>query len=123
MILYLQKYIHKILSNEKITKAVNGVYFQVPSNNAFPYIYIGEFDVQDISTKAQIIEEISFAVSIYTRDKSLKAMLELAEEIKKILSIKSDKRIVLIKGVEDRLLPENDGVTHQFNMKFKAIIC
>lgn len=122
MILYLQEFLYKILNTGDITKKVKGVYFQVPSNSYFPYIYIGDFYGQDISNIAKKLEDINFKITIYVRDKSLKNTLELSEEIKRVLSIKERDKIAFIKFIEEKIITQHDGVTQEINMKFKALI-
>ena len=122
MILYLQQFIHQILNNNSINKKVQGVYFQVPANSYFPYIYIGEFNSRDVSTKDMEIAEIRFKLVIYLRDKSLKSMLELSKEIKGILNINAKDRVAFVKCVEEKVSLQNDGATHQISMEFRALV-
>jgi hypothetical protein len=56
------------------------------------------------------------------RDKSLKNALELSEDIKRILSIEERDKIAFIRFMEERIITQNDGVTQEINMKFKAVI-
>ena len=117
MILKLQDFIYKKLSN--IAGKVVGIYFQVPANSKFPYIYIGDFHSKNKSTKQEIIEEIYFRLIVYSRDKSLKFMNELADDIKKLL-YKNDG--IIIHYMEEKVSLQNDGITHQVSMSFKAIL-
>ena len=119
MILQLKDFIYKKLNVELITRNVTGIYFQVPSNNKFPYIYIGDFYHKNISTKDQNIGNIYFKIIIYSRDKSLKFMIDLSKNIK--LQLKLDAGI-LINLVEENFNLQNDGLTHQIIMTFNSII-
>ena len=123
MILYLQQFIQqKFNSNPSILKKVNAIYYQTPASGSFPYIYIFDFNSKNISTKDIEIAEIHCKLTIYLRDKSLKSMLVLAQEIKKILDIRSEERIILMKCLEEKVSLKNDGITQQIIMHFKAII-
>ncbi len=122
MILYLQQFLYNLLNNELINKKLQGVYFQVPANSYFPYIYIGNFNSKDISTKTEEIAEIHFKLIIYTRDKSLKSMLELSNIIKNMLNVNGQEKISLMKCMDEKLSLQNDGVTHQIILKFKALV-
>lgn len=122
MILHLQEFLYQVLNVEAINKRVKGIYFQVPSNSYFPYLYIGDFYGQDISNIGKKLEEINFKVTLYVRDKSLKNALELAEEIKAVLSVKERGKIAFIRFIEERVLTQNDGITQEINMKFKTVI-
>jgi hypothetical protein len=81
MILKLQQTIYNHLNQKKFTDQLKGIYYQVPSNSSFPYIYIGDFNAKDISTKDRQLAEITFKINIYLRDKNLRVMLELSSEI------------------------------------------
>lgn len=122
MILYLQQFLYQILNKEAINNQVNGVYYQVPANSSFPYIYIGDFNSKDISGMNQEIVEIHFKLVIYLRDKSLKSMLELSQEIKRVLTLNRKEKVALMRCVEEKMSLQNDGVTHQINMRFKAVL-
>lgn len=117
MILYLQHYLYQQLTNAIITDKITGIYYQVPANSNFPYIYLGDFHSKDASVKDKEKLIISFKLSIYLRDKSIKAMLELAQDIKLIL--KSNK-LVMIKCFEEKIILQNDGVTQVIMLLFKV---
>ena len=122
MILYLQQFIYKKLDKKFITYQVRGIYYQVPPNSYFPYIYIGEFNSKNRSVIGQQISMINFKITIYLRDKSLKPMLDLSRGIKNILNINGEDKVASIRCVEENISLQNDGITHQINMKFKAIV-
>jgi hypothetical protein len=123
MILYLQEFIQqKFNSHLSVLKKVNAIYYQTPASGSFPYIYVGEFNSKNISTKDIEIAEIHWKLTIYLRDKSLKSMLTLAQDIRKILDIKSEERVILIKCLEEKVSLKNDGITQQIIMNFKTII-
>ena len=122
MILYLQQFLYNLLNNDSINKKIQGIYFQVLANSYFPYIYIGDFNSKDVSTKDMEIAEIHFKLIIYTRDKSLKNMLELSEGIKRVLNINGKDKVVLMNCIEEKVSLQNDGVTHQISLKFRAIV-
>ncbi|MEK6733483.1 MAG: DUF3168 domain-containing protein [Pseudomonadota bacterium] len=114
MILKLQEQLYKKLNiNEIASKA--SVYFQVPQNSKFPYIFIGDFLSKDKSTKTSKLEEINFKISIYFRDKNLRNMLMLSKEIRELLI--ADK----INFLEQRVSILNDSITYSINMQFKTI--
>ncbi len=119
MILFLQQYIYQLLNIDLITKKVKAIYYQVPDNSNFPYLYIGDFNSKYISSKDRIIAKISFKIVIYLRDKNLKSMLLLSQEIKKILKIDHQ---MIIRCIEDKITINNDGITKQINLTFKAIL-
>ena len=119
MILFLQQYIYQLLNVDLITRNVKAIYYQVPDNSNFPYIYIGDFYSKYVSSKDKVIAKIHFKIAIYLRDKSLRSMLLLSEEIKKILKI--DKQMI-IRCVEEKITISNDGITKQINLIFKVIL-
>lgn len=112
MILKLQQFIYQQLDYLSSSTKVSGIYYyHVPANSNFPYIYVGDF--QDVLKHGS--KEISFKVTIFLREKSLKAMLELAEEIKTLLLSNQN-----IRCLEEKIQLQNDGVTHQIILLFKA---
>lgn len=117
MILNLQQFIYQQLNQKNITDKIVGIYYQVPANSKFPYIYIGDFHSKDISTKDRERAEIYFKLSLYLRDKSLKSMLELGEDIKRELR---SNEIMMIKCFEEKIILQNDGITQQIMMIFRA---
>lgn len=119
MIIYLQEYIYSNLNVKSINDKVSGIYYQVPANSKFPYIHIGGFNSKDISVKGFKIKEIYFKLSLYLRDKSIKSMLNLSNDI--VNKLKSNENI-LLHFIEERLDIHNDGITQQVTMNFKAII-
>ena len=119
MILFLQEWLYSKLNIAKINQNITGIYYYVPSNSKFPYLYIGDFHSKNRSTKTQHIEEIKFQIVIYSRDKGLKNILNIAQEIRKL--IHSDQQF-LINYLEEKIMLQNDGVTHQISMYFKAIV-
>lgn len=122
MLLYLQQFIYQKLDIDSIKNRVQGIYYQVPYNSYFPYIYIGEFHSKDRSVVNQEILDINFKIIIYLRDKSLKNMLDLSKNIKGVLNVNGEDKVVLMRCLEEKIKLQNDGVTHQINMKFKAIV-
>jgi len=117
MILRLQEFIYKQLNTKEITDKENGIYYQVPANNNFPYLYIGDFHQRDSSTKTQERVEASFKLYLYLREKSLKNMLELAEVIKRKLTV---NETIMIKCYEEKIVMQNDGTTQQIIIFCKA---
>jgi hypothetical protein len=116
MIIKLQQFIFKKLNQKIITSKVSGIYYQVTSNSYFPYIYVGDFNSKDISTKDREYAEITFSINIYFRDKNLKQMLEVAELIKQLLS----RVEIYIKYSDEKILQQLDGITQQIIITFKA---
>ncbi len=119
MILFLQQYIYQLLNIDLITKNVKAIYYQVPDNSSFPYIYIGDFNSKYISSKDRVIAKVNFKLIIYLRDKSLKSMLLLSQEIKKILKV--DQRMIM-RCIEEKISLSSDGITKQINLTFKVIL-
>ncbi|MCT4635171.1 MAG: hypothetical protein N4A31_02850 [Rickettsiales bacterium] len=122
MLLYLQQFIYQKLDIDSIKNQVKGIYYQVPYNSYFPYIYIGEFNSKNRSVVNQEILDANFKIIIYLRDKSLKNMLEISRNIKGVLNINGEDKVVLMRCLEEKISLQNDGVTHQINMKFKAVV-
>lgn len=123
MILYLQQFIsEKFKKNPHITDQFKAIYYQMPAMGSFPYIYVGDFIGRDVSTRVIKKEEIYFKLVIYTRDKNFKFMLYLSEQIKKILNVTNEEKIILMKYFEEKLCLQNDGVTHQIILNLKAIV-
>jgi hypothetical protein len=119
VILFLQEWLYSKLNVAQINQNITGIYYYVPANSKFPYLYIGDFYSKNRSTKTQHIEEIKFQIVIYSRDKGLKNILNLAQEIRKL--IQSDQQF-LINYLEEKIMLQNDGVTHQISMYFRAIV-
>jgi hypothetical protein len=119
MILALQEIIYQKLNIAEIKNKVSGIYYYVPSNTKFPYIYVGDFYSKNKSIKSSRIEEVNFRIIIYVRDKSLKSMLELGFFVKRRLN-SSDG--VIIYYLDEKVSLQNDGITHQIAMNFKAIM-
>lgn len=119
MILALRERIYKkCYSDKELLDLVTGIYFQVPPNTKFPYIYIGDFHSKNISTKDQHIEEVNFKIVIYLRDKSDKLLLIISNKIKNILSCDS-YNLLYFKELE--INSQNDGLTKQVIISFRAL--
>ena len=119
MILTLQENIYQKLNIAEIKNKVSGIYYYVPTNTKFPYIYMGDFYSKNKPIKSCRIEEINFKIVIYVRDKSLKSMLELGYFVKERLN-SSDG--IIIYYLDEKVSLQNDGITHQIAMNFKAIM-
>jgi len=122
MILYLQRFIYAELNKPDISDFVTGIYYQVPVNTKFPYIYFGNFVSKDISAKDQRLQNISFKIVIYQRDQSLKSMLGITDKIIKKLSFTGDEYIVSTHCLEQKINLQNDGITHEIILMFKALV-
>jgi hypothetical protein len=55
----LQQVIYQKLISAGVQDKVKGVYFHVPDNSPFPYIYIDDFISENISTKNQEMYKIT----------------------------------------------------------------
>lgn len=119
MILKLQQVIYQLLNKESITKHVQGIYYKVPPNSRFPYIYIGDFYSKNRSTRDQEINEIYFKINLYIRDKSIEFINIIEKEIKK--SLQSNQETI-ISYIEEKLILQNDGITQKLGLTFKALI-
>lgn len=123
MILYLQQFISEKFNNlPQILNQVKSIYIQTVVNSSFPYIYIGDFNSKNISTKNNDLVEVHFKVIIYFRDKNIKPMLRVADEIKKILHIDAEEKVVLLRYINELVQIQNDGVTQQIILNFRAIV-
>lgn len=119
MILLLKNILSSKLKNDFLLGNVTGVFYYVPHNTKFPYVYIGDFQSKNISTKDQDLEEINFKLIIYSRNKSLEEILEIANILRKILKL--DQKIIL-NFIDQKLTLQNDGVTHQLVMNFQSVL-
>ena len=122
MILYLQQFIYQKLNQPNISNQVNGIYYQVPANTKFPYIYFGNFVSKDISAKDIAFHDIRFKLTLYLREKSLKSMLLLTRIITQILSCNGKDKIISMRCLEQKINLQNDGVTHEIILSFKALV-
>lgn len=118
MIYQLMQEIIKILANQDLQDKINGIYFTVPANTKFPYIYIGEFLSKDISTKDHLKTLIQFKLLIYSRDKNDKNILSLSDEIKSLFRAQNKN---FYKIIDEKLTCQNDGITHQITLNLKTI--
>lgn len=123
MILYLNQFLSSKFNNSsEVLNQVKSIYVQTAANSNFPYIYVGDFHSKNISTKNTEAAEIYFKVTIYSRDKNIKSMLKLTSEIRKLLHIDGENKIVLIRYLSEVVHLQNDGITQQIIMNFRAII-
>ena len=65
----------------KLSSNLQGIYFKVPTNSEFPYIYIGDFNVSDCSSKLKRKHEIRFKVVIYYRVQGAKMRTEIFNQL------------------------------------------
>lgn len=119
MILKLQQLLFQSLHCKEITDLVSGIYYQVPNDTKFPYIYIGDFISENISTKDQVIYKINFKLILYFRRKEMKIMMQLSELIKMKISRMEEKNS--INHLKDIVNLNNDGVTQQIIINFSTI--
>ncbi len=119
MIWDFQDYLREqICSNKSIANEL-GIYFSVPSNSKFPYIYIGDFVCKDASVKLRRITEINFNIFIYYRDKRGKYYLRFAKEVENTLLL---SEIIKIKYKGLKISSHSDGVTEHICLLYKALI-
>lgn len=123
MILYLQQFIqNKLITDLNVSKLVKAVYVQTVASSNFPYIYIGDFNSKNISTKDCEIAEIYFKAIIYFRDKNIKNVLEVSRNIKRLFNIDNEMKIILMRYLNEVVNLQNDGITQQIVMNFRALV-
>lgn len=123
----LQQAVYTTLSADiSLMAAITGIYDHVPEGAAFPYIHIGRMQTADWSTTTTTGYQVGLTLSVFTRERSNKTVLEVMDKVKAALheaelSV-SGASFTHIRFVSAELSQKPDGVTCQGMMQFRAVI-
>lgn len=80
----IKKHLNSIFSNsEEIKKSVKHICFSIKQDLIFPIIFIEIKEISDLSRYNQNKYKLIFDINIYTKDKTNKESLDIAEIIEK----------------------------------------
>lgn len=102
------------------------VHDHVPQNTAFPYVVIGDTDVNDWGTKDSIGTEQLLLIEVWSRYKGRKQALSIGNTIYETLHEQGlavdGQQLVLMRFDSADALQEADGETYRRVMRFRALL-
>lgn len=124
-----QTVIFNILSGDAgVSSLVTGVYDSVPETQKFPYIVVGEDDVNEWDTSSTFGADIVCTISIWSRDRGKKETKEIQGKIYEALHTQQDSAIfsgydvVSIVWQNSTSFLESDGLTRHGISTFRLLI-
>lgn len=106
---------------------VSGVFHYIPQNTTFPYVHIGESDLEDISDFRNTILKIKTKIYVFDREKNNSTIMNLCEEVKNLLENGDnldieDHALLSNKFKTCDIVLENDGRTWKGRIEFEFLI-
>lgn len=102
------------------------VYDDVPEGNPFPYVVIGETDVQDWGSKTGDGSEQTLTLTAYSRERGRNGVRLLARQIYQSLHeadfAVSGQQLVLIRFEQADYAREADGQTYSVRLRYRALL-
>lgn len=122
----LQQAVFAALSADAALAArITGVFDQVPSGTAFPYVAIGDSKADDWSSLTFTGQEHRFTIEVWSRDAGRMDVKEIMALVHDVLNdaalVLTNHQLVDLRlvGAEDTLEP--DGITYRGTLKFRAV--
>tara|TARA_R100001460_G_scaffold20437_3_gene42366 strand:+ start:152 stop:562 length:411 start_codon:yes stop_codon:yes gene_type:complete len=126
----LQKAVFSALNAGSITdaagSAITGVFDDVPTNTAYPYIRIGEETISDNSSKDKDIFEHTLTIHIWSQYRGNRDIKDMMKQVHNLLHNSSlsvsGASLVNMRQEFHTTLIEGDGVTRHGVMRFRAVV-
>tara|TARA_B100000519_G_scaffold96656_2_gene84101 strand:- start:2626 stop:3033 length:408 start_codon:yes stop_codon:yes gene_type:complete len=124
----LQSRIYSTLNGDSnLTSTLGaGVFDEVPQNQAYPFVKIGEFSSVDYGTKDVDGNEATVQIDIYSRYRGSKQVHDIMDRIHTLLHnaslTVSGYNLINIRFEFSDIVRDADGITRQGVMRFRAAI-
>lgn len=125
-LLPIQKTIYSMLkSDTSLMSKIKGVFDDVPDNQAFPYIVIGDATEVPANTFGQNGYEATVTLHIWSRYKGFAEALQILDEVNRIL----DGKNIVCEGLGDvfcwyefsETMRDPDGITRHIPVRYRII--
>ena len=126
----LQKTVFSALNSGNITDyestAITGVFDDVPSGTAYPYIVVGEETAIDVSSKDKDIFEHTLTVHVWSQYRGRRDIKVIMKQIHDILhdsslTVSGGSMVNMRQEFQTTLL-EGDGITRHGVIRFRAVV-
>ena len=126
----LQKSVFAKLVAASITEyagdAITGVFDDVPTDTAYPYVVIGDETATNISAKDKYFHEHTLTILIWSQYRGNRDIKEIMEQVYAALNdvsyTVSGASGVNLKHEFQTTLTEGDGITRHGVMRFRAVV-
>jgi|TARA_R100000455_G_C6273261_1_gene130649 hypothetical protein len=126
----LQKAVFSALNGGSITdasgSAITGVFDDVPTDTAYPYIRIGEETLADNSSKDKDIFEHTLTIHIWSQYRGNRDIKDIMKQVHDLLHDSSlsvsGASMVNMRQEFHTTLIEGDGITRHGVMRFRAVV-
>jgi len=126
----LQKSVFSALNSASITDAsgtaITGVFDDVPTSTAYPYIRIGEETLADTSSKDKDIFEHTLTIHIWSQYRGNRDIKDIMKQVHNVLHDSSlsvtGASMVNMRQEFHTTLIEGDGITRHGVMRFRAVV-
>ncbi len=123
----LQKSIYTTLTGDgTLMGMISGVFDNVPDNQAFPYIAIGDDTLGDWSTFARLGQQATLTLHVYAQAEGKKVVKDILSRMDTLLNranfaISGFALIGIVREFEETLV-EQDGLTYHGVQRYRALI-
>ncbi len=126
----LQKTVFSALNSGNITDydstAITGVFDDVPSGTAYPYIVVGEETAIDVSSKDKDIFEHTLTVHVWSQYRGRRDIKVIMKQVHDILhdsslTVSGGSMVNMRQEFQTTLL-EGDGITRHGVIRFRAVV-
>ena len=126
----LQKAVFSALNTGSITdasgSAITGVFDDVPTNTAYPYIRIGEETLSDNSSKDKDSFEHTLTIHIWSQYRGNRDIKDIMKQVHDLLHDSSltvsGASMVNMRQEFHTTITEGDGITRHGVMRFRAVV-
>ncbi|RME99163.1 MAG: DUF3168 domain-containing protein [Alphaproteobacteria bacterium] len=122
----LQQAVFAALNGDTALAArVTGVFDQVPSGTAFPYVAIGDSESEDWSSVTFTGQEHRFAIEVWSRDGGHMEVKEIMALVHDVLHdaplVLTGHQLVNLRLLSAEDVLEMDGLTYHGTLTFRAV--
>jgi hypothetical protein len=106
---------------------ITGVFDQVPENQPFPYVTIGEYTSVPFRTMTRFGEEVTVTLHIWSQYNGFKEALDILDDMNRLLA---DKEDITVTGYDlvacfyefSETLRDPDGMTRHVPVRYRFIV-
>jgi hypothetical protein len=123
----LQQTIYEVLAHDILLQELNvGIFDEVPENEPFPFIVLGDTITQPFDIFEQTDHEATFLLHIFDQDFGMKYLETIMDQIdvlfdKQTLPLAEPYHCVSCRQESAQVMRESDGLTRHGTMRYKII--
>lgn len=119
--------LYNLLSQNKIIRSkIDKIYLSVVQDGKYPFVLINILELKNTGNNNQEIHNVLFEISIFYKDKSQNALIQIANHIKNILNTEAhniaDYIVTGIRLTSTKFERGHDLVTKKVVMQYQALI-